>query len=201
MKTKAVHEYEDCKLAGRCKKQRQWNMGGKGRNQGLFFFWLNTCKARTGLRNDKTSGIHKRQHLVFPKYSLTYRFAQLHSRMFSFSIRKHEKLPSRMNLQKTLALCAQKAAVSVTGLATSTRTARQAFLRKIRPLRPPPALPPAWPEPPASPRARPRRAAPRKATASPHGAPARSAPRGKALPRPAGQLPHRRRRGAAPKGQ
>lgn len=107
----------------------------------IFFFFPLTensihAEACTGFRRDKTSGIHKRQHQVFPKYSWTYGFAQLHSRVFSFSIRKHEKLPSGMNLQQTSSLRAQKAALSVTALTTPTTTAQRAFPRKIRPLRP-----------------------------------------------------------------
>lgn len=93
-------------------RYRRHKISGK---EEMYFFpdqKLNTCKACTGFRRDDTSGIHKRQHPVLPKHSLTYRFAQLHSRMFSFSIRKHEKLPRRMNLQKMLRPRAQKAAVS-----------------------------------------------------------------------------------------
>lgn len=79
MKTKAVHEYEDCKLAGRCKKQRQWNMGGKGRNQGLFFFLTKNPihASRASFRRDKTSGI-KRDIFFFPtENSIHARHAQV----------------------------------------------------------------------------------------------------------------------------
>lgn len=149
-------------------------------------------KACTSFRRDSTSGIHKRQNKVFPQHSLTYRVAQLHGRVFSVSIRQHQELPGRVNLEETRGLCSQRAAgcrLPALPVQPPQPYWRGGPLpgRSDRYSR----LPPYSRDLPAAAASlRTGAAAPGMATQSPHKAPGRSASRGKALPRATRQPRH-----------